>query len=401
MYRSIVDLAESSGITCDLTYKDIHRSVCGFFSNLTFNVEKAFSCPTHGTSPKWMVADGKALGPLKRRVNHLQELDIHPEDKTVLEQSTLFKDRIFLASKKERKAVLSLLTGDTTMTQFVANDVLKSENSLLVVNVVIDIQERFPLKMPDPYIDLLGNIAKNSSARSLLQVKELTILETLSNYCREELDIRILENRDKMSSLIKSLPALWPLLDEICNLESRKYLPRPVSKLILGLLKVRQKTFENTVRRSNSDVYRWEKSSLEHPTMCYPNLPIWRYPSKYKVSQQPDADLCDKSFSYHGDFSAGIFSVGCGCPANITLGFELMLLKESPRNLFRFFLTRDVDLAELDGILVDFACLFEPYVMNREAKMLEDKVILVDGAHWAGQKKLKKSDRAGKGGHLG
>ena len=152
MYRSIVDLAESSGITCDLTYKDIHRSVCGFFSNLTFNVEKAFSCPTHGTSPKWMVADGKALGPLKRRVNHLQELDIHPEDKTVLEQSTLFKDRIFLASKKERKAVLSLLTGDTTMTQFVANDVLKSENSLLVVNVVIDIQERFPLKMPDPYI---------------------------------------------------------------------------------------------------------------------------------------------------------------------------------------------------------------------------------------------------------
>ena len=401
MFKSIRDLSESSGITCDLTYQDIHRSVCGFFSNLTFNVEKAFACPTHGTAPKWMVADGKALGPLKRRVNHLQELDIHPEDIKVLEQSTLFKDRIFIASKQERKAVLSLLTGEMAMEQFVANDALKSENSLLVKNVVVHIQEKFPLKIPDPYIDLLSNIAKNSSARSLLQVKELIILEILSEYCREELDIRILENRDKMSTLIKSLPALWPLLDNICILESRKFLPRPVSKLIIGLLKVRQNTFENAVRRSNTDVYQWEDPSLEHPTMCYPNLPIWRYPSKYKVSQQPDADLCDKSFSYHGDFSAGIFSVGCGCPANITLGFELMLLKESPRNLFRFFLTRDVDLKELDGILVDFACLFEPYCLNREARMLEDKVILVDGAHWAGQKRLKKGDKAGKGGHLG
>ena len=78
-----------------------------------------------------------------------------------------------------------------------------------------------------------------------------------------------------------------------------------------------------------------------------------------------------------------------------------MLLKESPRNLFRFLMTRDIDVNGLDGILVDHACLFEPYMMNREAKFLENKNVLVDGAHWAGQKKLKKSDRTGKGGHLG
>ena len=87
-------------------------------------------------------------------------------------------------------------------------------------------------------------------------------------------------------------------------------------------------------------------------------------------------------------------------------------MKESPRNLFRFLMTRDVDLESLDGILVDFACLFEPYAMNREAQILQEKLVLVDGAHWAGmwegsliyfagQKKLRKNDRTGKSGHLG
>jgi hypothetical protein len=48
-----------------------------------------------------------------------------------------------------------------------------------------------------------------------------------------------------------------------------------------------------------------------------------------------------KTFTYHDDFCAGIYTVVCACPANITLGFELMLVKESPRNLFRFLMTRD------------------------------------------------------------
>ena len=42
LYRSIVDGAESCGISCSLTYSDIHRAVSGFFVNLVFNVHKAF-----------------------------------------------------------------------------------------------------------------------------------------------------------------------------------------------------------------------------------------------------------------------------------------------------------------------------------------------------------------------
>ena len=55
----------------------------------------------------------------------------------------------------------------------------------------------------------------------------------------------------------------------------------------------------------------------------------------------------------------------------------------------------------LDGILVDHGCIFEPYTLNREAGILDKVVVLVDGAHWVGQKRLKKFDSSGKGGHLG
>ena len=134
------------------------------------------------------------------------------------------------------------------------------------------------------------------------------------------------------------------------------------------------------------------------PTQCYPNLPIFRYPSKYKVSSVIDSDLCDKAFLDHNAFSAGIYSIGCGCDANITLGFELML---NNKDLFRVLQCRDIDMRALQGILVDHACIADPYILNREVDMLQWKLLLVDGAHWSGMKKLKKPDRQGRNGHIG
>ena len=117
------------------------------------------------------------------------------------------------------------------------------------------------------------------------------------------------------------------------------------------------------------------------------------------------SELCDKEFSQHSKFSAGIYSLGiqesyvdfeyvslgCGCDKNITLGFELMIDREGPKNLFRILQCRDVDMDALEGILVDHACLLDAYILNREAEILEWKLLLVDGAHWRGMKKLKKT----------
>ena len=53
------------------------------------------------------------------------------------------------------------------------------------------------------------------------------------------------------------------------------------------------------------------------------------------MNGQTDKDLCEKSFNKKTDFSYGVFSIGCACKLNITLGFELMLNRESAHNLFR------------------------------------------------------------------
>ena len=136
--------------------------------------------------------------------------------------------------------------------------------------------------------------------------------------------------------------------------------------------------------------------------MCYPNLKLFRYPKKVKVNSKKDPDLCKKSFNSNSDFTAGIFSLGCACEFNTTLGFELMIQKESPRNLYRLLMCRDIDMHSLKGILLDHACLFDNYAMNREAQMLKYKKVLVDGLHWNAQKKNKKSksNSKGKGGHV-
>ena len=78
-----------------------------------------------------------------------------------------------------------------------------------------------------------------------------------------------------------------------------------------------------------------------------------------------------------------------------------MLNKESHQNLFRILKCRDLDHEQLEGILIDHACLVDRYIMNREAPMIEWKRVLVDGAHWRSQKKFKKHRNNGKGGHLG
>ena len=401
-HQSILDIADSCGISCTLQYRDIHRSVCGFFCNLVFDDQKAFSCPTHGTSPKFIVSDGKALGPLKRKVSHLKELDHAVEDNTTLAQSTHFSNRTFLCQKKERALVCKLVTGDLSMQEFIVSGDLVSENGHLVSSLVSRIAEVYPFKIPAPYVSFLSNISKNSSTRSLLQVTNLEVIDHLRDYCQETLDLRNLQNEKQLKQVLLNLPALWPILNDISRLERTNYLPREVSRIVLKLLTIRVDTFENCTRRSNSDYFLYPTTSpTEHPTQCYPTMPIWRYPSRYIVSQQVDSDLCDKTFTYHGDFCAGVYSVGCGCDSGITFGFELMLLKESPRNLFRFLMCRDVDLNSLEGILVDHACLFEPYTLNREAKLLEKVLVLVDGSHWSGQKKLKKPDTRGRGGHLG
>ena len=243
MWKSITNNAMFSGISCTLSYDDLHRSICGFMNNLEMDWKRAFSCPTHGSSPAWIVSDGKNLGPLKRRVNHLKELDRHETDESVLEQSTKFKDRVFLSEKKERVIVCQLITGDMPMLDFAEVSEITSPNGQLLVSLVRHIVEKFPDEMPACYKSFIANVSKPTSVRGLLQVLSPEPLEYLEEYCKEVLDVRSHSSQHQLKVLDSSLPAIWPDLDEVCNIENSVFLPKPVSQIILRLLKIRYISF--------------------------------------------------------------------------------------------------------------------------------------------------------------
>ena len=178
------------------------------------------------------------------------------------------------------------------------------------------------------------------------------------------------------------MPALWPNLVDIFNMEHTVYLPEDVSRIILKLIEIRKSTFRNAATRSTEDYIDWEDPATEHPTQFYPNWPIFRYPKKYIVRNTADCEFCCKAFKKHTDFSYGVFSVGCACELNITYGYELMLCKESAHNIFRLLMSMDPNLHSLQGVIFDHACGLDQYILNREPSEFEFLCCLVDGAHW-------------------
>ena len=122
--------------------------------------------------------------------------------------------------------------------------------------------------------------------------------------------------------VIKQLPVLWPMLENICNLERSSALPQEVTAIVLKFLAIREQTFGDAVPREEHVYYEYEETQ-ELKTMCYPNHPTIRHPKQYEVNKVKDKDLCEKAFIGHSDFAAGIFTAGCACRCNITLGFEI------------------------------------------------------------------------------
>ena len=140
----------------------------------------------------------------------------------------------------------------------------------------------------------------------------------------------------------------------------------------------------------------------EHQTTFFPVHPNIRYPKRYNVNNIKGEEWCEKDFPRAHDFADGIFSIGCPCAVNVTYGFELNLQHESGRNFFKFLTCRKINFRKLKGIIYDFSCGLQRYCMNREPLDFENIQFLVDGVHFAGQKKLKKVDkRSNKKGHLG
>ena len=77
--------------------------------------EDTFICPNCKTNPKYLVIDGKGLGPTKEAVKHLIS---DAGDDVYLTQSTQYKDRTFLSDPHERNYINNLLTEQIHMESF-------------------------------------------------------------------------------------------------------------------------------------------------------------------------------------------------------------------------------------------------------------------------------------------
>ena len=286
------DTLSSLGLQTSLTVKDFNRSVTGFAKLMRFRKED-FLCDNCGETPEYIVCDGKSVGPAKRKVEHLSEFDRQEADETPLSEGSSFKDRVFLSVKQERDIVKNFLTEEISVEEFVESD-FNTENGGLVHDLVARLAETWPDDFPAPYLRFLCSIGKYTSVAGYLQVLSENPLLYLASFCQEQLDIRSSDHRDKLQLVMHELPALWPNLLDILNLEKCKFLPPDISAIVLRLVKIRNETFQNAAQRQDSDYTSWPNIGEEHPTQFYPNWNIFRYPKKYEVRKVTDSNFCDK-----------------------------------------------------------------------------------------------------------
>ena len=236
-------------------------------------------------------------------------------------------------------------------------------------------------EIPSEYKNFLDDIRKNSPVSGLLQATKKEALDYLKQYCLQQIDLRSPRNIDKLKIVQLELPAIWLRIVDILKLEKEeKYLPAYVSLIIIQLLKIRRSMYKQATKRKDdgSEYFSWDGES--HPCMFYPNWKIVRWPSNYQI--KGSKSTCNKEQNKPRDHSYGLFSVGCACPLNITLGFELMLKPETCNNMFRILSCLDIDLSVLNTVIYDNGCNLSNFINNREARELKNIRTLVDAMHY-------------------
>ena len=72
-------LIDNLNMKTTLSSSDLVTAVTGFASRMKFKKED-WACIDCGDTPKYIVADGKCNGPASRHIQHLRELEKHPND---------------------------------------------------------------------------------------------------------------------------------------------------------------------------------------------------------------------------------------------------------------------------------------------------------------------------------
>ena len=108
------------------------------------------------------MGDGTSIATLKSKIEKLniKEIAAHHEDKQVLKQASVNKDRVFICSNTERKLLASMLSGEQSLTDFIVKTKTsdKSENFRLIFSVCKRLQKSDIFELPDCYNSLFVDL---------------------------------------------------------------------------------------------------------------------------------------------------------------------------------------------------------------------------------------------------
>ena len=159
----------------------------------------------------------------------------------------------------------NLLTENISIHDFITSNQIQSDNVQLLIPLLERIEENWPAEIPAKYKRLICNLCKATSVASYMQVTSDEPLQILQSFCEQTLNVRSAENQQHLNILIRELPALWPNLLDIMNLECSQSLPNEVAAIVIRMIEIRRGTFTNAAQRNNDDYVRWPTPEQDHP----------------------------------------------------------------------------------------------------------------------------------------
>ena len=161
----------------------------------------------------------------------------------MLSQGSTHHQRVFIAKKSERDIICNLCTGVIDMETFINDERLSSENALLIKSLIVYIQEKWPLAIPNQYVKFITECCKGSPVAGLLQCSSSEPLKILNEFANRKINLRDANNLDSAKKMSCSLPSFWLIIIDILKLEKEDFPADIVCKIIKVLIFIRRKTF--------------------------------------------------------------------------------------------------------------------------------------------------------------
>ena len=193
------------------------------------------------------------ITPLASKIpDNVKELNKHEDDTNILDQATKHSERVFLSSKKERTTFSNFLTDGITLSEVLESDVLVSENSKLILNLLNECKA--DQKIPAAYSRFLVDVVKNTPVAGLIQINNPRALHYLKEFLLQNNNIRSTTNIEQLKLIQSEIPALWTHIIGILNHEKESIVGKIYALICVG----------NQVNRLEGVPLVYEVNTLHH-----------------------------------------------------------------------------------------------------------------------------------------